>query len=106
MEAPGLDLEGSVAETKLSVVITSLQEIDSGFADTVNDPVLLGQPSRPGTREHVFDGLWFTDPAKGIPEDGLDQIQGTERDLPVGFHPVTKILTELRLEDRFSPALV
>lgn len=50
----------------------------------------------------MLQGLGFSDPQKGIPQDGLDEIQGPQRDPPVRFDPVAEVLEELPLKDGLS----
>lgn len=50
----------------------------------------------------MLQGLGFSDPKEGIPQDGLDEIQGTQRDPSVGLDPVAEVLKELPLKDGLS----
>jgi hypothetical protein len=82
-----------------SVVIPSLEEIDAIVGDEVDDPVLLGQPSRPDIRAQMPKGFRLAQTGKGVRHDGLDERHDLESDAPVLFDPVSKVLSELVLKN-------
>jgi hypothetical protein len=80
-------------------VIAGLKEIDPLFANDIDDPVLLGQPPCPRTREDVFQWLGLANTSKGISQDGLDEVQSAQSNLAVNLDPVPEIFPKLRLKD-------
>jgi hypothetical protein len=76
-----------------------LEEIDPVFTDDIDDPVLLGQPSRPGAREDVLQRLGLTDTGEGVSQNGLDEIQSPQGNSAINLDPVSEILPKLRLKD-------
>ena len=84
---------------KALVGIPSLEEIDAIVADETNDPVLLGQPSRPDIRAQVPQGFRLSQPGAGVSHDGLDERRGLESDASILFDPVSKVLSELVLKN-------
>jgi len=55
-------------------MVASLEEIDSIFADDVDDSVFLGQPSRPRARQDMFEGFGLADSRERIRKDGFHQL--------------------------------
>jgi hypothetical protein len=56
-------------------MVAALQKVDSSLADSVDEPVLLGDSSAPGASEQILQGLRLTDTRKRIPQDCLDKFQ-------------------------------
>jgi len=69
-------------------VVARLKKIDSTSAYGVYQPMLLGDPSRPSTSEHVFQRLGFSDPSERIAHHGFDQIEDPKRGSAVGLDPI------------------
>lgn len=82
-----------------SVVIPSLKEIDAIVRDDVDDPVLLGQASRPDVRAQMPEGLRFPEPGERVRHDRFDERGDPESDASIVFDPVTKVFPELVLKD-------
>jgi hypothetical protein len=81
------------------IVIARLEEIDPIFMDDIDDPVLLGQPPRPRTREDVLQRLGFADAGERISQNGLDEVQSPQSDSAINLDPVPEIFPKLRLKD-------
>lgn len=79
-------------------MVPRLKEIDPSVPDKVDDPMLLGQPSRPGSAWKILERLGLPDSAEGIAQHSLHEIQRSERYLPVGLHPILEIVDKFRLE--------
>ena len=82
----------------LSVVVTRLEKIDSIFTDAVYQAVFLGDPPRPAACEYKLQGLRFADTRKPISKYRFNQFQDSKRCLSIGFHPISQVLPELRVE--------
>src|SRR5262245_53570690 len=66
------------------VVESGLQNHEVIAVNEVDQPVLLADPPRPGTREHVAERFGFADPGRGVAQRVVDQAVG-----PVEGGPVT-----------------
>jgi len=100
-DSVGLDCGLSFFGLDNSVVIPSLQKINAVSAYAIHQAVLLREAARPATREDVFQRLRLSDPRKWVAQDAFDEFECTERNLAVGFNPVTKILPELGMKYGF-----
>src|SRR5205085_7266697 len=78
-----------------SVGIAGLQEVDAVAGDAVGDAVLLGQAARPDAGPQVLQRLGLANALEGIANDGLDEVEGPQRDAAVRLHPVAQVLAEL-----------
>lgn len=83
-------------------MVPCLEEVDPVRAHQINDPVFLRQPAGPHIRSEVFQQFRLADAGKRVPQGGIDQVEGAERDLTIRFDPVAQILQELRVEDGIS----
>ena len=83
-------------------MIAGLQKIDSVAADKINDPVFLSETARPNAGRQIFERLWFPKAALWIAKNGFDKREDAERNIPVCFHPIFKVLDELRLKNRIT----
>ena len=81
-----------------SVVIARLEEVHRVFRDQIDDAVLLGEPTRPGSGEKMLQRLRLSDPREWLAQDGLNQVEGAQRHLSIRLYPVTKVLAKFRLE--------
>jgi hypothetical protein len=81
-------------------VIAGLEEVDLVATDEVDNPVLLGEPARPGAGREELERFRFADASKRVAKYGLDDRENSECDPPVGFDPEPEVLPELELEDR------
>jgi len=61
-----------------SVVVSGLEEVDAVLTDKVDDTVFLGKPARPHARSDIFERFRFTNPLKGVAQDGFYQIKGSQ----------------------------
>ena len=80
-------------------MITGLEEIDPVVTDEINKTVFLGETAGPDAGGKEFKRFGLANAGEGVTHDRLDQVEGPERHLPVGFNPVAQIVQELRLED-------
>jgi len=87
-------------QLKLSVVVTSLKEIDSTIPHQVDDPMFLGEASRPGACEQMLQWLWFTDSGERITQNGFDKVNRLECDLAILFDPISQIIDEFGMKYR------
>ena len=90
---PGLHQSDS-----LSVVVSSLEEINGFIRDTVYQPVFLADTPRPAACQHISERLRLSQPSKWISHHGLDQIQDSDCGAAFGLDPKTEVLPELKLK--------
>ena len=79
-------------------MITRLKEIDPVVCDAIYKPVFLRDPARPAAFKHIPKRLRFGHTLKRIPHDCLNQIKDADSDVPVRFHPVSKVVPKLLLK--------
>ena len=84
-----------------SIVVSRLQEIDPIPAYPIDQPVLLRDPPGPASGERILQGLRLPNTGKRLTQDGFHQLKGPKGDLTIGFHPVTQVFAELRVEYGF-----
>lgn len=89
--------------SKISIMISGLEEIDAVVADEVNEAVFLGEAAGTDAGGKILERFRFADTAEGIAYDGLDKIEGTQRHLAVGLDPVAEVVVEFRLENGHTP---
>ena len=89
-------------------MIACLQKVDPVIPYKIDDSMLLCESARPGTVQEMTEGLRLADPLERVAHDRFDDLQSSERSLPVPPHPPSQILPELLLEDSepFSPDLL
>jgi hypothetical protein len=80
-------------------MIAGLEEVDLVATDKVDNPVLLGEPARPGARWEELERFRFSNASKRVAKYGLHDGENSKGDLPVGFDPKPEVLPELELED-------
>jgi len=76
-------------------VVARLKEVDAPLSYSVNQPVLLGDPSRPAAREYIFQRLRPAEAGKWIAEDVFDKLQNAEGRFTVVIDPVPQVLPKL-----------
>jgi hypothetical protein len=81
-------------------MVPGLEEVNGLIRDTVYQPVLLANTTRPATCQHIFQRLRLAQPLEWIPHYCLDEIQHSDCGAAFGFEPKTEVLPELRLKDR------
>lgn len=81
-------------------MVARLQKIDPIPADEVDEPVFLREPAGPGTGREVFERFRLADTLKRVAEYCLYQVQRSQSGLPIGHHPISKILPEFGVKDR------
>lgn len=86
-------------------MVARLKEVDSCVRDKVHDAMLLGQSTRPRSRGEVPERFRFSDAGEWVAHDRFDEIECSQRDLPVGIDPVAKVFSKFWLEDGV-PALL
>jgi len=79
-------------------MVPRLKKVDTPVADKVDDSMLFGKPSRPGTAWEILERFGLPDSRERIAQNRLHKIKRSERDLSVRLHPVLQIVDELRLE--------
>lgn len=80
-------------------MIPGLEEVDAIVGDEVDDPVLLGQSSRPDIRAQMPEGLGLAEPGERVSHHRLYERDNLESDTPVVFDPVPKVFSELVLKN-------
>jgi hypothetical protein len=81
-------------------VIARLKEVDPLVGPAVYEPVLLSDAPRPAAFEHVPKRLRLSYALKRIAHDCLDKVEQPNSGVAISFHPVSKVLAELFVEDR------
>ena len=82
------------------VVITRLEKNDAIVAYQVDEAVLFGESSRPGSGIKVFERLRAANSGEWIAHDGLDEVEHPQGDAAIGFNPMAEIVAEFAAEDR------
>ena len=85
-----------------SIVVTGLKKIDGFVVDTVDQPVFLGNTPRPTACEHIPERLGLAGTLERIAHNCLNQIEHSNCDVPVGFNPISQVLSEFGMEDDSS----
>jgi hypothetical protein len=62
--------------------------------------VLLRKATRPTSCQHIFEGLRLSNSRKWIAHGAFDEFENANRDFPIVFDPVTKILPEAGMKYR------
>jgi hypothetical protein len=81
-------------------MVPGLEEVNALIRETVYQPVLLANTTRPAACQHISQRLRLSQPLEWIAHDRLDEIQHSDCSAAFGFDPKTEILPELRLKDR------
>jgi hypothetical protein len=63
----------------------------------MHESMLLGDPPRPAAGEKVFQRFGFAGSGERVTHDGFDQLQRSRRDAAVGFDPVAKVFSKIRI---------
>jgi len=79
-------------------VVPGLQEIDSFVTDAIHQPVFLCDPARPAPGKHVFERFGFTRTGERVSHDCINQVENSDCNSALAFHPEPKVLKELQLE--------
>lgn len=79
-----------------------LEDVYLILAHQADHAVLPGYSPGPDVGAHVLEWFGFADARKGVPQHRLHEVQDAQGGLTVCFYPVTKILEELLLKDRFT----
>jgi hypothetical protein len=79
-------------------MIACLEEVDPIVCYAIYKPVFLRRPARPAAFKHIPKRLRFAHTLKRVPHDCLDQIKDSDSDVPVRFHPVSKVFPKLLLK--------
>lgn len=87
------------------IVISSLQEIDRLVSDAIYQAVFLSHTTRPAPGKHIFQRFRLSGTLGWISHDRLDQIEYSDRDTALGFHPKPEVLEEFRLKYGDAPKL-
>jgi hypothetical protein len=83
-------------------MISGLEKINLVVMDEINDPVFLGNSSRPQTRSQIFDGLGFPNSLKRIVHNSFDQFQNSQGNFAIRCNPKLQVFSEFRLKDGVS----
>jgi hypothetical protein len=81
-------------------VVSSLEEINGLVRDPVHQAVFLSDAARPTPRQEISQRFGLSWSFKGVPHNGVDEIQHPDCRASFGFDPKTQILRELGLKDR------
>ena len=92
--------EGYGRAILLSVMVSSLEEVNGFIRDTVHQPVFLGKTTRPTACQHISERLRLSQPMEWIPHHCLNEIQHSDGGAAFGFDPKAEVLPKLRLKDR------
>lgn len=87
------------------IMVPRLEEINAVVPHQVDDAMLSSEAPGPDAESEVFQRLGPSDAPKGVSHDSLHDIQRTQGDLAIRFHPVPKVFSELRMKHGFAPAL-
>src|SRR5712692_220679 len=79
-------------------MISRLEKINSSFANPINQPMFLGDSSRPAACQYVFKRLWFPNTGEGISQNRCDQLEHAQSYLAVCSYPIAQVLPKLRME--------
>ena len=90
-------LIGVIGAARISVMVASLEEIDSIPADLVYQSVLLRDPPRPATGEEELQRFRLADAGERIPHYHFHKVQNAKGHFPVALHPMFQIVTKLRV---------
>jgi len=85
-----------------SIVIPCLKELDCLRTHQIDEAMLVGEASRPGSTQEVPQRFGLTDSPERISEDCFDDLQGSQSCLAVRLDPEAQIVQELALKDRLS----
>jgi hypothetical protein len=80
---------GSKSAKLISIVVTSLKEIDALIRDAVYQTVFLGNAARPATRKHKSQWFRFSWALERVPQDRFNQVENSDRDGALIFNPKT-----------------
>ena len=86
-------------------MVPRLKEVDSAFANEIDEAVLLSDPAGPTPCKIELEWLGFAGSLEGVAEDRFDQVEDAQRDLPVCADPVVEIVAKLRAKGRSSRGL-
>ena len=92
--------EGYGRAILLSVMVSSLEEVNGFIRDTVHQPVFLANPTRPTACQHISERLRLSQPLEWIPHHCLDEFQNSDCGAAFGLDPKAEVLPKLRLKDR------
>jgi len=86
------------ALTTPSVVVATLQELDSICLHEIDAAVLLRNAARPEVGAEVFQGFGMADAREGIPKRGLDEIDQAFGRPAFGVDPMAQVFDKLGVE--------
>jgi hypothetical protein len=84
-----LQLIGRCSNFFLSIMITSLYEINLFMPNNIYKPMFLSNSSRPNTWPQKFERLGLADTLKRISHYRFDQLENTKGGLAVRLYPVS-----------------
>jgi hypothetical protein len=88
--------------TSAPVVVAAGSDADLvAFGDLVDEPMFLGDPSRPVTREVVLERLRLADAFIAVADHVLDQLVDPSENPPVLGLPPQVVLPSVRVPDEF-----
>ena len=83
-------------------MIPCLEKVDSLLADAVDQAVFLRDSPRPAAGENELQGFWFANSGKRVSHDIFHEFKDSYRYFPVCLDPISQVLPELRMEERFA----
>jgi hypothetical protein len=81
-------------------MVPSLEKINGLIRDTVHQPMLLADTTRPTASQHIPERLRLSKPMKWVSHHCLDQIQHSDCSTAFPLDPIEDILPEFSLKDR------
>lgn len=82
-----------------SIVVACLEKIDALFGDAVYQAMFLGDAPWPATGEEIAEGFRLAGALERIAQHCFDQIQRSDRGIPIGLDPVPQILPEFGVKN-------
>lgn len=87
-------------DNPVSVMVSSLEEINGFIRDTVHQTVFLADTTRPAAGQHISERFRLSQSLEWISHHCLDQVQHSDCSAPFSLDPKAEVLPELRLKDR------
>src|ERR1035437_5463381 len=83
-------------------MVPRLQKIDAALADSVDEPMFLGDAPRPAICQYELQWFRLANTCERGIHHRFHEFQSSKRYFPVGFHPISQVLAKFRLEYRLT----